>query len=443
VFLCETPVARSSYSKPQVNTFGHPFLVAIPPADARDPERMRRAVTDGLARWTMQARDLYAWRVGPDDDGMEEVAIPLVAPAPPALETVTEIGEDGAVRDVQEPVHTPTQVPTPAESDEDDIADAKDMLVQAVNAHADDVATRDVSMGAEDDAPAAIAEDTAAPPADEEPRIIGPKANVYELRLLPDYMRVSSGFGGLSVRFLDWEARQEEAGPDAPLLRDGDALFVEFEPTLRDYYFGAGSAHELARFEPAQWDAFEHPELAELKRAARGPQRGMDLQECLDEFVREERLGEDDLWYCPVCKKHQRATKKFDLWRAPDVLVVHLKRFASSRALRDKIDTFVDFPVTGLDLEPMIEERRVARALAAEGVDVAAELGIADDGEPLVYDLFAVDEHLGGLGGGHYRAYALNHTDDKWYHFDDSFVTETQAANAVVRRIYSLIRGQG
>jgi hypothetical protein len=295
------------HAKPQLNTFGHPFLVAIPLADARDPECMRRAVTDGLARWTT-----------------------------------------------------------------------------------------------------ASVEDTAVTAAEGQPRM-------YELRLLPDYMRAPSGAG-----FLDWEARQKEAGPDAPLLRAGDALFVEFKPAAREHYFGAGRA----RFEPAQWDAFEHPELAELRR---GPQREMVLQECLDEFVREERLGEDDAWFCPACKKHQRATKKIDVWRAPDVLVVHLKRFASAR---EKIEAFVDFPVAGLDLGSLVAERRVAAEL---GVDGAAELGIADDGAPLLYDLFAVSAHRGGPADGHYRAYALNHADGTWYDFNDSFVTPMQAAAAVVR----------
>lgn len=35
--------------------------------------------------------------------------------------------------------------------------------------------------------------------------------------------------------------------------------------------------------------------------------------------------------YCPSCKKHQQATKKFDLWSLPKILVVHLKRFSYNR----------------------------------------------------------------------------------------------------------------
>ncbi len=59
----------------------------------------------------------------------------------------------------------------------------------------------------------------------------------------------------------------------------------------------------------------------------------------------QEQLGADDAWYCPACKKHQQATKKFDLWTLPEVLVIHLKRFSYNRYWRDKIDTLIDFPI--------------------------------------------------------------------------------------------------
>lgn len=37
------------------------------------------------------------------------------------------------------------------------------------------------------------------------------------------------------------------------------------------------------------------------------------------------------------------------------------------------------------------------------------------------------------MGGGHYRAYAMNHLNNKWYHFDDSWVTEADVEKSVVR----------
>lgn len=74
------------------------------------------------------------------------------------------------------------------------------------------------------------------------------------------------------------------------------------------------------------------------------------LSDCIMNFTTTEKLGADDPWYCPACKKHQQATKKFDLWDLPNVLIIHLKRFSYSRYYRDKLDSLVDYPVTGLNM---------------------------------------------------------------------------------------------
>ncbi|KAJ2595068.1 hypothetical protein GGF39_003969 [Coemansia sp. RSA 1721] len=134
------------------------------------------------------------------------------------------------------------------------------------------------------------------------------------------------------------------------------------------------------------------------------------LQECLSEFTRPEQLGAEDPWYCSKCQEHQQATKKFDLWQVPDVLVVHLKRFHHSRAWRDKIDALVDFPLTGLDLTDVVASK---------------------PDKQLVYDLFAVCNHYGGLGGGHYTAYAQSPEDGEWYDFNDSHVSRVHNAEDV------------
>lgn len=105
------------------------------------------------------------------------------------------------------------------------------------------------------------------------------------------------------------------------------------------------------------------------------------LEDCLDEFTGDERLSSDDLWYCPRCKKHQRASKKFDIWKLPEILVVHLKRFSQERTWGSKIDTFVDFPIEELDMTD--------RVLSST------------DNDRLIYDLYAIDNHYGGMGGGH------------------------------------------
>lgn len=136
-------------------------------------------------------------------------------------------------------------------------------------------------------------------------------------------------------------------------------------------------------------------------------QETVNLFSCLEAFLKEEPLGPDDMWYCPGCKEHRQATKKLDLWRLPDILVVHLKRFSYSRFLKNKLDTFVNFPIHNLDLSKYVKHK------AADG----------SAAESTLYELYAVSNHYGGLGGGHYSAYAKLVEEDSWYHFDDSHVS--------------------
>ncbi|KAL9439702.1 hypothetical protein AB3S75_025209 [Citrus x aurantiifolia] len=146
-------------------------------------------------------------------------------------------------------------------------------------------------------------------------------------------------------------------------------------------------------------------------------QEAISLFSCLDAFLTEEPLGPDDMWYCPQCKEHRQATKKLDLWMLPDVLVFHLKRFSYSRYLKNKLDTFVNFPILNLDLSKYMKSK---------------------DGESYVYDLFAISNHYGGLGGGHYTAYAKLIDENRWYHFDDSHVSPVSEGDIKTSAAYVL-----
>ena len=42
--------------------------------------------------------------------------------------------------------------------------------------------------------------------------------------------------------------------------------------------------------------------------------------------------------------------------------------------------------------------------------------------ESLIYDAFAVSNHYGGTGGGHYTAYCKHPHNERWYEYDDSCV---------------------
>lgn len=66
-------------------------------------------------------------------------------------------------------------------------------------------------------------------------------------------------------------------------------------------------------------------------QATKEEKKDITIYDCMDLFVQKEKLGEDDAWYCPNCKEFVQATKNFDLWKLPDVLVIHLKRFSYNR----------------------------------------------------------------------------------------------------------------
>ncbi|KAF8455303.1 hypothetical protein BGX38DRAFT_1267224 [Terfezia claveryi] len=215
--------------------------------------------------------------------------------------------------------------------------------------------------------------------------------------------------------------QQEEQGP---LIRLGEAIVCEWEDQNWENIFGGRNRHDSIRgyplWEESDMEIFNDEELLAKRRTRESRRkRGIHLEDCLAEFAKEEILSETDPWYCPRCKEFRRARKKFELWKCPDVLVIHLKRFASSRISRDKIDALIEFPVEGLNLSDRIGQK--------------------EDGKESIYDLFAVDNHYGGLGGGHYTAYAKNFENGQWYYFDDSSVTSVgNPTTAVTTAAYLL-----
>jgi len=132
----------------------------------------------------------------------------------------------------------------------------------------------------------------------------------------------------------------------------------------------------------------------------------ISLNKCFDMYVQKDQLSAMDTWYCNKCKDQREAFKKMEFWSLPPVLVLQLKRFTYTQYSRDRLDTAVDYPLEGLDL--------TAYCLHPEGFQQ-------------VYDLASVSKHIGGLGGGHYVAYARSSEDGKWYFYNDSSVTEVTA----------------
>jgi ubiquitin carboxyl-terminal hydrolase 4/11 len=85
----------------------------------------------------------------------------------------------------------------------------------------------------------------------------------------------------------------------------------------------------------------------------------------------------------------------------------------------NKIDALVEFPITGLDLSDVVihkvsmkESVSSLKLSEAEESTPATDSGTSnvdltdfDNIEPIIYDLYAVSNHFGGLGGGHCMFY--------------------------------------
>ena len=151
--------------------------------------------------------------------------------------------------------------------------------------------------------------------------------------------------------------------------------------------------------------------------------KDINLYDCLNLFNSEEILDGDNEWYCNKCKKHVDAVKKMDVYKSPYYLILQLKRFKQDNEgssifnifNSSKNTTFIDFPVTNLDLSNYI---------------------LSENNQGGIYDLIGVINHYGGESFGHYTAYCLN--GKKWMEYNDEYVAEIKKGNIITNAAYVL-----
>jgi ubiquitin carboxyl-terminal hydrolase 8 len=168
------------------------------------------------------------------------------------------------------------------------------------------------------------------------------------------------------------------------------------------------------------------------------PQNGqapVTIEDCLRSYCSEERLDGDDIWRCPRCKQEREATKQITLTRAPQYLVVHLKRFSAghSESAR-KVRTPVDFPLRHLDMEPFMlppltaaEADSITRQHRGNGAAQQIEQIRRDPAmnRPFLYDSYAILRHLGTtISSGHYIAMVRDKARGCWRQFNDDRVSD-------------------
>ncbi|XP_040824752.1 ubiquitin carboxyl-terminal hydrolase 8 isoform X2 [Ochotona curzoniae] len=141
------------------------------------------------------------------------------------------------------------------------------------------------------------------------------------------------------------------------------------------------------------------------------------LQDCLRLFSKEEKLTDNNRFYCSHCRARRDSSKKIEIWKLPPVLLVHLKRFSYDGRWKQKLQTSVDFPLENLDLSQYV---------------------IGPKNNLKKYNLFSVSNHYGGLDGGHYTAYCKNAARQRWFKFDDHEVSDISVSSVKSSAAYIL-----
>eukprot|EP01134_Creolimax_fragrantissima_P008199 CFRG8199T1 len=156
-----------------------------------------------------------------------------------------------------------------------------------------------------------------------------------------------------------------------------------------------------------------------VKRSTEQRCTAVDMMDCVSEFNSRDRLENDEAWYCPVCKRSQAASKSLSIWSLPSVLIIHLKRFHYINGRWVKNSQKVDFPMHELSLPARSKDESNKK-----------------------YTLFAIANHSGALGGGHYTTYAKNYRSSEWYSFNDDKVAPVEKSELVSNRAYYLFYAQ-
>jgi len=138
-----------------------------------------------------------------------------------------------------------------------------------------------------------------------------------------------------------------------------------------------------------------------------------NLNLCLDIYFEGEMLEGDNGWLDEDKNEKVDVKKCFRIWKFPNILIITLKRYHNG--LR-KIQNVVEFPLNDLNMNKYYCYNKK---------------------EPVLYDCFGVCNHSGNVNGGHYTSFVKKH-DNKWYHYNDSTITEVKDKVVVSEKAYCL-----
>lgn len=134
------------------------------------------------------------------------------------------------------------------------------------------------------------------------------------------------------------------------------------------------------------------------------------IYDCLDLLTQDETLDNENLYRCEKCGEQSNASRKEQIYKTADHLIVCFKRFSKTG---DKNIKPIHFPIENLD----ISKYTICQ-------------------ENTKYVLYAVSNHVGGSGGGHYFSYI--EVDGSWYEFNDIYVHAINRDKVLTNSAYVL-----
>ena len=155
------------------------------------------------------------------------------------------------------------------------------------------------------------------------------------------------------------------------------------------------------------------------------------LDECFANLVNRERLDDTNKWFCPHCKDKVNASKKFNIWIPPKIMIVQIKRFIHNFSANGysahKLNNKVEYPINDFDITAHMS---------------ICSRNVSKDHGNFKYDLIGVTNHIGNMNGGHYYSFVKSLTDGNWYCTDDDSVTLMKEEDVVSSNAYLLFYKQ-
>ena len=127
----------------------------------------------------------------------------------------------------------------------------------------------------------------------------------------------------------------------------------------------------------------------------------IDLESLIKENIKYSPLGIKE--YCPVCKKISPSYFGSELLNLPDILIIFINKVINNVYYTN----LIDFP----------------------NILKLSNYTIEDKNSSPYFQLIGIINHSGSSEFGHYTAECKNFIDDKWYYFNDSWVSQSKAKN--------------